>query len=141
MGLRVWSGGEIVRKKIKKEWGAHKAPPLITKVKENAIIAGLGACKSYECYQNINYFPALVKGYVILDMQLGPLDNLQCFQIYHIQIDIEKLAFIHVHCFIIPRTRISFFLDEGQGVPGDKVILHPGDDTLAPQNPKIQILM
>ena len=101
----------------------------------------LGACKSYECYQNTNYFPALVKGYVILDVQLGPLDGLQCFQIYHIQIDIEKLACIHVHCFIIPRTRISFFLDEGQGVPGDKVLLHPGDDTLAPQNPKIQILM
>ena len=85
--------------------------------------------------------PALVKEYVILDVQLGPLDGLQCFQIYHIQIDIEKLAFIHVHCFIIPRTRISFFLDEGQGVPGDKVLLHPGDDTLAPQNPKIKILI
>ena len=59
---------------------------------------------------------------------------------YQIQIDIEKLAFIHVHCFCIPRTRISFFLDEGQGVPGDKALLHPGDDTLAPQTPKIQIL-
>ena len=108
---------------------------------ENPLIAGFGAWESYEYYQNTNYFPALVKEYVILDVQLGPLDGLQCFQIYHIQIDIEKLAFIHVHCFIIPRTRISFFLDEGQGVPGDKVLLHPGDDTLAPQNPKIQILM
>ena len=29
--------------------------------------------------------------------------------------------------------RISFFLDEGQGVPGDKVLPPPGDDTLAPQ--------
>ena len=37
--------------------------------------------------------------------------------------------------------RISSFIDEGQGVPGDKVLLHPGDDTLAPQNPKIQILI
>ena len=59
---------------------------------------------------------------------------------YPIQIDIEELAFIHVHYFCIPRTRISFFLDEGQGVPGDKVLLHPGGDPLAPQNPKIQIL-
>ena len=41
-----------------------------------------------------------------------------------------------MHCFCSPRTRISFFLDEGQGVPGDKVLLHPGDDTLAPQNQK-----
>ena len=90
---------------------------------------------------NINYFPALDKEYIILDVQLDPLDGLQCFQIYHIQIEIEKLAFIHVHCFIIPRTRISFFLDEGQGVPGDKVLLHLGDVILAPQNPKIQILM
>ena len=34
MGLRVWSGGEILSKKINKEWGgAHKAPPpIITKV-------------------------------------------------------------------------------------------------------------
>ena len=109
-------------------------------MKENSIIALLGACKSYECYQNTNYFPALVKGYVILDVQLGPLDGLQCFQIYHIQIDIEKLAFIHVYCFIIPRTRISFFLDEGQGVPGDKVLLHPGDDTLAPKTHKFKFL-
>ena len=93
---------------------------------------------SYECYQNTNYFPALVKEYVILDVQLGPLDGLQCFQIYHIQIDIQKLAFIHVHCFIIPRTRISFFLDECQGVPGDKVLLHLEDDTLAPKNPKFK---
>ena len=60
---------------------------------------------------------------------------------YQIQSDFEKLAFIHVHCFCIPRTRISFSLDEGQGVPGDKVLLHPGDDTSAPQNPKIQILI
>ena len=37
--------------------------------------------------------------------------------------------------------RISFSIDEGQGVPGDKVLLHPGDDNLAPQNPKIQILI
>ena len=74
-------------------------------------------------------------------MKLDPLDSLQCFQIYQIQIDIEKLAFIHVHCVCIPGTRISFFLDEGQEVPGDKVLLHPGDDTLAPQNPKIQILL
>ena len=74
-------------------------------------------------------------------MQLDPLDGFQCFQIYQIQIGIEKLALIHVHCFCFPRTRISFFLDEVQGVPGDKVILHPGDDTLAPQNPKIQILI
>ena len=95
---------------------------------------------SYECYQNTNYFPALVKEYVILDVQLDPLDGLQCFQIYQIQIDIKKLAFIHGHCLCIPRTRISFFLDEGQEVPGDKVLLHPRDDTLAPQNPKIQIL-
>ena len=36
---------------------------------------------------------------------------------------------------------ISFFIDEGQGVPGDKVLLHPGDDTFAPQNPKVQILI
>ena len=60
---------------------------------------------------------------------------------YPIQIDIEELALIHVHYFCIPRTRISFFLDEGQGVPCDKVLLHPGDDTLASQNPKIQILI
>ena len=37
--------------------------------------------------------------------------------------------------------RISFFIDEGQKGPGDKVLLHPGDDTLASQNPKIQILI
>ena len=37
--------------------------------------------------------------------------------------------------------RFSFFIDEGQGDPGDKVLLHPGDDTLASQNPKIQILI
>ena len=37
--------------------------------------------------------------------------------------------------------RISFFIDEGQGDPGDNVLLHPGDDILAPQNPKIQILI
>ena len=74
-------------------------------------------------------------------MELDPLDGIQCFQIFQIQIDIEKLSFIHVHCFCIPRTRISLFLDEGQGVPGDKVLLHPGDDTWAPQNPKIQILI
>ena len=37
--------------------------------------------------------------------------------------------------------RISFFIDEGQGVSGDKVLLHPGDDTLAPQNPKIKIMI
>ena len=37
--------------------------------------------------------------------------------------------------------RISFFLDEGQGVPGDKVLLHPGDDSSAPQNPKNLILI
>ena len=35
--------------------------------------------------------------------------------------------------------RISFFIDKGQGVPGDNVLIHPGDDTLAPQNPKILI--
>ena len=46
-----------------------------------------------------------------------------------------------MHCGCIPGTRISFFLDEGQGVPGDKVLLHPGDDTLAPQILKIQILI
>ena len=34
MGLRVWSGGETFDKKIKTLWGAHKAPPIITKVKE-----------------------------------------------------------------------------------------------------------
>ena len=90
---------------------------------------------------NINYFPALDKEYVILDVQLDHLDGLQCFQIYHIQINSEKLAFLHVHYFNIPRTRISFFLNEGQGVPGDKVLLHLGDDTEAPKNPKIQILM
>ena len=49
--------------------------------KENPIIADLGAWKSYEYYQNTNYFPALVKEYVILDVQLGPLDGLLCFQI------------------------------------------------------------
>jgi len=37
--------------------------------------------------------------------------------------------------------RISFFPNEGQGVPGDKVLLHPKDDTSAPQNPKNQILI
>ena len=74
---------------------------------------------------------------IMLFLMLDPLDGLQCFRIYKIQIDIDKLAFIHMHCFCSPRTRISFFLDEGQGVPGDKVLLHPGDDTLAPQNPKI----
>ena len=31
--------------------------------------------------------------------------------------------------------------NEGQGVPGDKVLLHPGDDTLASQIPKGQILI
>ena len=89
---------------------------------------------------NTHHFLALVKEYVILDVQLDPLDGLQCFQIYHIQIDIEKLAFMHVYCFIIPRTRIFFFLDEGQGVPGDKVLLHLGDVILAPQNPKFKFL-
>ena len=74
-------------------------------------------------------------------MQLDPLDGLQCFQIYQIQIDIEEFACMHMHCFIIPRIRISFFLDEEQGVPGDKVLLHPGEGTLAPQNPNIQILI
>ena len=38
-------------------------------------------------------------------MQLNPLDGLQCFQIYQIQIDIEKLAFIHVHCVCISGTK------------------------------------
>ena len=33
VGLRVWSGREIFSKKIKTLWGAHKAPPIITKVK------------------------------------------------------------------------------------------------------------
>ena len=108
--------------------------------KEYPIIADLGAWKSYELYQNTNYFPAVDKEYVILDVQQDPLDGLQCFQIYHVQIDIEKLAFIHVHCFIIPRTRIRFFLDEGQGVPGDKVLLHLGDDTLRPKTPKFKFL-
>merc|ERR1740128_1061967 len=37
--------------------------------------------------------------------------------------------------------RINFFIDEGQEVPGDKVLPPPGDDTLAPKNPKIQILL
>ena len=55
---------------------------------ENPLIAGFGAWESYECYQNTNYFPALVKEYVILDVQLDPLDGLQCFQIYQIQINI-----------------------------------------------------
>ena len=32
--------------------------------------------------------------------------------------------------------RINFFIDEGQEAPGDKVLLHPGNDTLAPQNPQ-----
>ena len=45
-----------------------------------------------------------------------------------------------MHCFCFPRIRINFFLDEGQGVPGDKVLLRPGDDTLVPGNPKIQIM-
>ena len=39
-------------------------------------------CVSYGQYQNTNYFIALVKEYVILDVQLAPLDGLQCFQIY-----------------------------------------------------------
>ena len=56
-------------------------------------------------------------------MQLAPLDGLQCFQIYQILIAIEKLAFIDVHGFCFPRTRINFFLDEGQGVPGDTCTL------------------
>ena len=43
---------------------------------ENSITADLGAWKSYECYQNTNYFPALVKQYVIIDVQLDPLDGL-----------------------------------------------------------------
>ena len=30
-------------------------------------------------YQNTNYFLALVKEYVILDVQLDPLDDFQCF--------------------------------------------------------------
>ena len=32
--------------------------------------------------------------------------------------------------FIVPvflELMISLYLDEGQGVPGDKVLLHPGD--------------
>ena len=33
VGLRVWSGWEILSKKINKEWRAHNAPPIITKVK------------------------------------------------------------------------------------------------------------
>ena len=36
MGLRVWSGGEILSKKINKEWGGghiKPPPPIITKVK------------------------------------------------------------------------------------------------------------
>ena len=52
-----------------------------------------------------NYFPALVKGYVILELQLGPLDGLQCFQIYHFQIDIEKLA--------LYMCIVSSFLEKG----------------------------
>ena len=36
---------------------------------------------------------------------------------------------------------ISFFLDEGQGVLGDEVLLHPGDDNQPPPNTKIQILV
>ena len=35
---------------------------------------------------------------------------------------------------------LAKFFDEGQGFPGDKVLVRPGDDILAPQNPKIQIL-
>ena len=83
MGPRVWSGGEIFSKKKQIKNVGHIKPPLpspiIIKVKENSIIAGLGACKSYECYQNPNYFPALVKEYVILEVQLDSLDGLQCF--------------------------------------------------------------
>ena len=45
-----------------------------------------------------------------------------------------KWAFINMHCVYISWTN-----DEGQGVPGDEVLLHPGDDNLKPpQNPKIQ---
>ena len=42
---------------------------------------------------------------------------------------------------------VSVFLEQGlasfldEGVPGDKVCLHPGDEILAPKNPKIQILI
>ena len=57
------------------------------------------------------------------------------------RLTLKKLALIHVHCFCFPKTRFCFFLDEGQGVPGDKVLLHPGDDTLASQNPKFQIMI
>ena len=104
--------------------------------KENPIIADLGEWKSYKQYQNTNYFPAVVQEYVILDVQLDPLDDLQCFQSYQIQIDIKKLAFIHVHCFCISRTRISFFFDEGQGVPGDQVLQHSWRGHLGAHNPQ-----
>ena len=57
---------------------------------------------------------------------LHPGDDTSAPQNPKNQILIEKLAYKHVHCFCIPRTRISFFLDEGQGVPSDKVLLHPG---------------
>ena len=38
MGLRVWSGGEIFGKKIKTLWGAHKAPPIKSKVKKSNLL-------------------------------------------------------------------------------------------------------
>ena len=50
MGLGVWSGGEIFSKKIKTFWGggAHKAPPIITKL-YMAISSKLALKKSTQC--------------------------------------------------------------------------------------------
>ena len=43
MGLRVWSGGEILSKKINKKWRAHNAPPpIITKVKKTGENISIG---------------------------------------------------------------------------------------------------
>ena len=90
---------------------------------------------SYVKHQNTNHFHVLVKEYVILDVHMDPIEGLQSFQIYEIRICVKNESIYMCKVPVFLKLRICFFLAEGQGVPGDEVLLPPEPDSHAEQNP------